>query len=131
MNPSLFTSMLPQKLLLFLRTLLLLVCFSHKYILSNSPFTLLYIFILHNKNFFFLIHSLQISYIQNSFYNRDSRSICENTFPINILIKKKHRSFSLLCFFFRPLIIKVSIYSEQGEFRLFCIVIFLLAIQNK
>ncbi|MBE7150505.1 hypothetical protein FUT12_23800 [Bacillus mycoides] len=65
-----FTSMLTQKLLPFPRTLLLLVCFSHKYILSNPPFTFLYVFILHNKNFFFLIHSLQISYAQNRFYNR-------------------------------------------------------------
>ncbi|QCX94999.1 hypothetical protein EJ379_15980 [Bacillus cereus ATCC 14579] len=34
------------------------------------PFTLPYIFILHNENLFFLTYSLQIPYIQNHFYNR-------------------------------------------------------------
>ncbi|AVP48929.1 hypothetical protein C2I25_23875 [Bacillus cereus] len=60
-------------------------------------------FILHNENLFFLTYSLQITYVQNSFYNRiEGASVPESSkyFPINIFIKKKNSFFSLLCFFF-------------------------------
>ncbi|PER54722.1 hypothetical protein COL26_24565 [Bacillus thuringiensis] len=59
----------------------------------------LYIFIIHNENFFFLTHFLQITYFQNRFYNRiEGASVPESS--VNILIKKKHRGFVFLCFFF-------------------------------
>ncbi|MRQ98082.1 hypothetical protein, partial [Bacillus anthracis] len=56
------------------------------------------------ENLFFLTYSLQITYVQNSFYNKiEGASVPESSkyFPINIFIKKKNRGFSLLCFFFR------------------------------
>ncbi|PFM38924.1 hypothetical protein COD88_05540 [Bacillus cereus] len=48
----------------------------------------LYIFIIHNENFFFLTHYLQITYFQNRFYNRiEGASVQESS--VNILIKKE------------------------------------------
>ncbi|AXY09713.1 hypothetical protein CUC43_24385 [Bacillus thuringiensis LM1212] len=58
--------------------------------LAVPPFTPPYIFILHNENLFFLTYSLQINYVQNSFYNRiEGASVPESSkyFPINIFIK--------------------------------------------
>ncbi|QWG34079.1 hypothetical protein E0M25_04810 [Bacillus mycoides] len=52
--------------------------------------------ILYYKNLFFLTHSLQIAYVQNSFYYRIEGAFVPEIskfFPINILIKKKHRVF--------------------------------------
>ncbi|MBE7129788.1 hypothetical protein EXW32_15095 [Bacillus mycoides] len=55
--------------------------------------------ILYYENLFFLTHSLQITYVQNSFYYRIEGAFVPEIskfFPINILIKKKHRIFPLL-----------------------------------
>ncbi|QWH85034.1 hypothetical protein E0M27_27755 [Bacillus mycoides] len=52
--------------------------------------------ILYYENLFFLTHSLKIPYVQNSFYYRIAGAFVPEIpkfFPINILIKKKHRVF--------------------------------------
>ncbi|MDR4323694.1 hypothetical protein FOS03_24225 [Bacillus paranthracis] len=63
----------------------------------------LYIFIIHNENFFFLTHYLQITYFQNRFYNRiEGTSVPESSkyFPINIFIKKEKQGFFTSMFLF-------------------------------
>ncbi|PEC87444.1 hypothetical protein COD74_24905 [Bacillus cereus] len=59
----------------------------------------LYIFIIHNENFFFLTHYLQITYFQNRFYNRvEGASVQESS--VNILIKKETQRFFTSVFLF-------------------------------
>ncbi|PEK36182.1 hypothetical protein COF80_29310 [Bacillus toyonensis] len=56
--------------------------------------------ILYNENLFFLTHFLQITYVQNSFYNNKEGAFVPRIRVFSNKYIKKHSAFSHLCFLF-------------------------------